>query len=212
MTIGERIRCLRERLGITQAKLAQLSTMHPVSIRKYETNKMTPQKEQVERIAVALSISPSALLGIDSATMRLETYGDLTGMLMTLHNSNILIFDGNRDENNRIIPETAHIKISPLLKWALNSSINGENPPLTDILFAIKDKRILSDLLKWEGINRCVLKYNAMPNISKAEQNAVSELTTTKELIELELQRSSVMLDMENGIKVKIPVDFSQQS
>ena len=39
MTIGEKIKYFRSRIGITQAKLAELSGIHPVSIRKYETNK-----------------------------------------------------------------------------------------------------------------------------------------------------------------------------
>ena len=36
MTIGEKIKYFRKRIGITQAKLAELSGIHPVSIRKYE--------------------------------------------------------------------------------------------------------------------------------------------------------------------------------
>ena len=43
MTIGEKIKYFRTRIGITQAKLAELSGIHPVSIRKYETNEMVPQ-------------------------------------------------------------------------------------------------------------------------------------------------------------------------
>ena len=57
MTIGEKIKYFRTRIGITQAKLAELSGIHPVSIRKYETNKMVPQAPQIDRIAKALGIS-----------------------------------------------------------------------------------------------------------------------------------------------------------
>ena len=60
MTIGEKIKYFRTRIGITQAKLAELSGIHPVSIRKYETNKMVPQSPQIDRIAEALGISQSA--------------------------------------------------------------------------------------------------------------------------------------------------------
>ena len=42
MTIGEKIKYFRKRIGITQAKLAELSWIYPVSIRKYEINKMVP--------------------------------------------------------------------------------------------------------------------------------------------------------------------------
>ena len=54
MTIGEKIKYFRTRIGITQAKLAELSGIHPVSIRKYETNKMVPQAPQIDRIAETL--------------------------------------------------------------------------------------------------------------------------------------------------------------
>ena len=61
MTIGEKIKYFRTRIGITQAKLAELSGLHPVSIRKYETNKMVPQAPQIDRIAEALGISSFAI-------------------------------------------------------------------------------------------------------------------------------------------------------
>ena len=79
MTLGEKIRYYREQLGITQGKLAELTGIHPVSIQKYETNKMQPQPTQIERIATALGISYNALNDIDNAGMRLETVGDIMG-------------------------------------------------------------------------------------------------------------------------------------
>ena len=51
MTIGEKIKYCRKQIGITQDKLAELTGIHPVSIRKYETNKMQPQPPQLEKIA-----------------------------------------------------------------------------------------------------------------------------------------------------------------
>ena len=53
MTIGEKIKYCRKQIGITQDKLAELTGIHPVSIRKYETNKMQPQPPQLEKIAAA---------------------------------------------------------------------------------------------------------------------------------------------------------------
>ena len=44
MTIGKKIKYLREHRGMTQAELAEATGIHPVSIRKYETDKMTPQR------------------------------------------------------------------------------------------------------------------------------------------------------------------------
>ena len=65
MTTGERIRYCRQNQKKTQDQLARLSGIHPVSIRKYETNKMTPQPEQLKKIATALGVNYVALLGIE---------------------------------------------------------------------------------------------------------------------------------------------------
>lgn len=56
MTIGKKIKYLREHRGMTQAELAKATGIHPVSIRKYETDKMTPQREQLERLSKALDV------------------------------------------------------------------------------------------------------------------------------------------------------------
>ena len=65
MTIGEKIKYFRTQKRITQAKLAELSGIHPVSIRKYETNKMIPQSQQIDKIAEALEISSFAITGFE---------------------------------------------------------------------------------------------------------------------------------------------------
>ena len=73
MTIGEKIKYCRKQIGITQDKLAELTGIHPVSIRKYETNKMQPQPPQLEKIAVALGVSYNALNGSDTAIQSIIT-------------------------------------------------------------------------------------------------------------------------------------------
>ena len=210
MTTGEKIRYLRERVGITQSKLAEITGIHPVSIRKYETNKMEPKQPQIKRIAEALHISATAIAGIDKTSMRLETYGDLMGVIMVLHNSNIIKIDGVRDENNMLKPETVNIKINPVLKQVFDTFIDSSNIPLGDILFHIKGKNILSDLIRWEKINRgyeeFVVKYG--DSSDEATKYALTDLKNRKELIEIELQRSAIMLDGDGGIKVKIPPNY----
>ena len=42
MTIGERIKYCRKRIHMTQNDLAEATGIHPVTIRKYETNKIVP--------------------------------------------------------------------------------------------------------------------------------------------------------------------------
>ena len=48
MTTGERIRYFRKQRKLTQVQLAEMTGIHPVSIRKYEINLMQPQIEQIE--------------------------------------------------------------------------------------------------------------------------------------------------------------------
>ena len=90
-TIGERIRFFRKDRKITQDKLAEMTGIHPVSIRKYETNKMQPQAEQIERIAVALEINASALWGYNGMPMQMKTYGDFYGLIMQLFRARVIM-------------------------------------------------------------------------------------------------------------------------
>ncbi len=62
MTIGEKIRYYRKRMGITQVKLAELTGIHVVSIRKYETNKTIPKNyDVINNLSIALNINPNEL-------------------------------------------------------------------------------------------------------------------------------------------------------
>lgn len=83
MTIGDRIRTLRKNLKWTAQDLANKTNLHPVSIRKYETNKMTPQKEQIERLATALKVRPYTI-SKENYNLVFETFGDLYGLLFML--------------------------------------------------------------------------------------------------------------------------------
>ena len=209
MTIGEKIRYLRVRTGITQGKLAEKTGIHPVSIRKYETNKMQPQQPQIERIAEALNISSTALLGVDHTNMRLETYGDLMGVIMVLYNSKIIVFEGDRDESNLLKPKTLQIKINPLLQWVLEVNVKKEKVSLADISFMITKEHILTDLLKWKKIHNNLFKYEDTSTLTKEEKAILADLIEAKEAIEIELQRSAIMLDSSDGIRVKMPTDFA---
>ena len=55
--VGDKIKEYRKKRGITQAKLAELTGIHPVSIRKYEAGMMEPRFPQLQRIADALEIN-----------------------------------------------------------------------------------------------------------------------------------------------------------
>lgn len=95
--------------------MAELTGIHPVSIRKYETNKMQTQPPQLEKIAAALGVSYNALNGSDTAGLRLKTVGDLIGVLMVLCNSGVLQISGERGEDMLLKEETVSIQSYPFL-------------------------------------------------------------------------------------------------
>ncbi len=209
MTIGEKIKYFRTRIGITQGKLAELSGIHPVSIRKYETNKMIPQAQQIDRIAEALGVSSFAIAGFEN-NIRLETIGDFMGLLIMLIKTKILVVDGERGADDIYKAETVSFKVNPLISQFFNATVSEKEFNANDIMYHLKRNNILNDILNWEKINygyeKCAAKYSDTPD--KNTQAALEQLKNDKEAIEMELQRSSMLLDSKGGISVKIPPNY----
>lgn len=209
MTIGEKIKYFRTRIGITQGKLAELSGIHPVSIRKYETNKMIPQSAQIDKIAASLGVSSFAIAGIEN-NIRLETIGDFMGLLIMLMKTKIVLIEGERDENNALKAETASFKINPAISQFFNSNVDNKDFDADKVVYCLKKDNLLRDILQWEKINygyeKCAAKYSDTPD--KNTQAALEQLKNDKEAIEMELQRSNILLDSKDGISVKIPPNY----
>ena len=209
MTIGEKIKYFRKRIGITQAKLAELSGIHPVSIRKYEINKMVPQAPQIDRLAEALGVSSFALAGFEN-NIRLETVGDFMGLMIMLIKTKIVSINGEREENGVINAATVSFVINPFITNFFGAKAGKTDFSANTILYYLKNKNILSDILKWERINhryeKCATEI--CDTSDKELINILEELNEQKEVIELELQHSSIMLNSSDGISVKIPKEF----
>lgn len=69
MTIGERIKQVRTKKGLTQKQLGSISGTSEITIRQYELGKRQPRLEQLRRIADALGISLDLLLSKDEANL-----------------------------------------------------------------------------------------------------------------------------------------------
>ena len=194
MTIGDKIRYLRTRMGITQGELADLSGIHPVSIRKYETNKMTPQAQQIERIAEALGVSSFAISGIEN-NIRLETKGDFMGLLLMLIKTNLLVIKGERSEDDGLIPETVSFEINPFVSQFFSANANATDLNADSIAFKLKSDEIFQDILKWEkityGYEKSATKYGDTDDTAIID--AMNEMKDYIEAIEMELQRSGVI-------------------
>lgn len=61
--IGKRIRAIRIRKGLTQKEVANRCGMPDSAIRKYESGTITPKFETMDRIASALDVPVTALMG-----------------------------------------------------------------------------------------------------------------------------------------------------
>ena len=68
MKIGERIRKFRTEKSLSQKQLAIMSRMSEPAIRNYELGNRYPSMEQIQKIAMALSISPYAIADPDFET------------------------------------------------------------------------------------------------------------------------------------------------
>ena len=188
-TVGERIKYFRKKRKMTQEQLAELTGIHPVSIRKYETNKMQPQIEQIERIASTLQVNANAIIGYNGAPTRVDTVGDLMGLLMTLYRARVLLIVGDHDEDFSIKPETAKITINPALAgfFRVLSPNDSENSiDLSDIIVTLHDTDCLQDFLTWAV---CCLGYEEMKRAT-TDQNEMSGFIEER-LEELELHMLS---------------------
>jgi len=175
---------------------------------------MQPQPPQLEKIAAALGVSYNALNGSDTAGLRLETVGDLMGVLMVLCNSGILQISGERGEDKMLKDNTVSIHLNLVLSSYLEIGYTTRGKAhtlsLQDVLLNIRSYKVFNDLLKWEKMNyiyQSVLE-SAGDNPNEATQAAIDEITETKEKVELELQRSQMLLDTSDGIKVKIDPNY----
>ncbi len=187
MTIGEKIKYLRKQKSVTQTELAQLTGIHQVSIAKYEKDKMIPQPEQLEKIVEALNVS--RMIFFDDSSFKLETRGDLMGLLITLYKSKVLVVNGKRDRNSTIIPRTVTFEFNPIISKFFTEDVQNK------IQFA-PDEPLLLDFLKWEkqyrNYEKMFKKYSTSSN--NAEVAALEEIHDLIEMIEIELQCSSILL------------------
>ena len=197
LTIADRIKYYRKQQGLTQQELADLAGIHPVSIRKYETNKMRPQQAQIEKVARALHVNSSALRGFHSGIVRLDTVGNLVGLLMEWHKSGIMCIEGERDENQMLRPDSVRFVPNPVLgEYFMFASLNEKEKTtqLGSLRGALPDN-ILSELLRWEGL---YYKYGQ----SSAEEDDEEKSKLLEALEEVEMQSQGVLLPLKKLDKI----------
>lgn len=206
MTIGAKIRYCRNRCGISQAKLAELSGTDLSSINRYETNKTIPLPQQIKKLADALGIGALAFSDTYFDSLReVETYGDLIRVLIIFRKNNLVQIVGERDENGRIRTETAEFKLNPIIGGLFSAA----DDTLVNQTFRLNDNKTLEGLLQWES---AYSKYEQLLDKYGNDESAQAALNENDEIlgkIELELQYDNRMLKRTNGhITVKVNPDY----
>lgn len=188
MGIGERIKYFRKERRWTQNELADRSAIHPVSIRKYETNKMEPMPPQIERIADALNVSYTAIAG-NGSVKEAETYGDLIGLLIRLCRMGVLEIVSERDEQGISNYETAYMRVKPYI--AKYFGINGSDEKISEIECKLKPKKQWEDLIFWWDIYCLYLRHREELKDDKSEgaKRYFDEFDEKMEIIEMNLQK-----------------------
>ncbi|MBR5799213.1 MAG: helix-turn-helix transcriptional regulator [Lachnospiraceae bacterium] len=187
MTIGEKIKYVRKLYHMSSAELAERTGMHPVSIRKYESNKMVPQSAQIERLAAAFHLSPAIFSGLTDMRFDFQYSGDCLGMLIMLYTSGALIINGERDEKSILKKETVKFTVSPLLQKFLQFSEKDKALSFEDVNVLIKDNDTLDRFIFWEFMyNRRDELYDAyMEEETKENEEAFKQICNDYDEIEM---------------------------
>ncbi len=192
MTIGDKIRYYRVKQKMTQDRLAELTGIHPVSIRKYETNKMQPQAPQIFRLAEALNINFMALYGLDYSGVRMKTVGDLYCLLLLLCTAGFIQIKGPRGKESKIQNDTAVFSLHPALAPFLTiaSFPNMVQSDLTNQALVFRDD-VKAELLAWEKMEHkyrlAMDKANEFPDDEEL-WNEMEKCLAQKEQKEMDLQ------------------------
>lgn len=207
MTIGDRIRYCRTRLFMTQAQLAESTGIHPVSIRKYETNKTIPQPEQIRRIADVLCVSYTAIAGLDYANLDIKEQGDFVGFIMQLQKKGLVSFTGTRDSQNKLyLEDTFRIKINPQIAQYLTIFIKNRSTTVNangDQLEIQLPERVTHNLIVWEAATN--IYNNAINSYTEPYPDDVKEglrmIADNVAKIEIEAQSNPAFVWLPNEFR-----------
>jgi transcriptional regulator with XRE-family HTH domain len=81
LTVGDIIRSLRKSKNLNQDQLAELANLNRVTVAKYESGKVEPGAQALNRLADALGVTVDEILGRNKDTAPEETDVDLLSCL-----------------------------------------------------------------------------------------------------------------------------------
>lgn len=123
MTLGEKIRTIRNSRNMTQEQLAQEAGISLGAIKKYESNDRKPKSDQLQKIANAFQISVNVFIENE-----VNTISDLISLIMVINEQIGMNFESEKDDNGNIIPSTIKLAFSDnAINQTLAAYINAYN-------------------------------------------------------------------------------------
>lgn len=183
MTIGDRIKKIREIFDITSNDFAKLVGIHPVTIRKYETNKMKPSKEHIDKMCEALKLPRMIFEGIPEQYTNYDLRGDFYQQLFMMLATNTLSATDKsysfsiNSKLNRFIEIKHGDKVLPLEDLRIEYKSNEEFPHDNSIVWFAQYINILQK----------IEKINATKNWS-TEKNGETKQECTLRLTNIALE------------------------
>lgn len=189
MTLGKKIKHFRNALNITQEKLASLTKIHNVTIKKYETDALIPLPKQVNRIAEALNVSYEELT-YQSPKITLITVGDMYSFVITLFKSGVLFFASNESDN---------IAISPYFKNYFDFKVKNNQDDTSGTTLFINNPEFLSNMKKWSNMQTkleilLIENYDVLQKKGNSLTKTESEIVYKIEELELEIEKLEIQL------------------
>ena len=139
MTIADRIKKIREFFDITSNEFAQITGIHPVSIRKYETNKMVPGNDVIEKMSEALRLPKMIFEGLPKQYTDYDYSGDFYQQLFLLIENGTLTINGTfREVNNFELYDKISFGLNPKLSEYVILKHDGKEIPLSDLSMELR--------------------------------------------------------------------------
>ena len=219
MTLGEKIKYYREKQKMGQQDLAELSHISVSAIRKYESGLRVPKEAQLEKLAVALHISPSVLKDTS-----FKKFTDLLPYLYEIGVWGDIQFVGEKDADGHYQRDTLSVRFQNsdimdfLGKWAEKkdevntiksaaSEISDETTRELMLSRADEIEKEVESTLVSERITKDIYWEFKIPDLypTRELKNKTKKLETYADFLNvlISLCRSSIVFEC-NGIYEKI--------
>jgi len=165
MNVADRIKRLRELFGITANDLAKITGIHPVSIRKYETNKMVPGIDVIDKMCEALKLPRMIFEGFPKQHTDYQFTGDFYQQLFLLLDNKTLLADREGEYNFATGDNDRFFSINPQLAKYIKIKQGDKEIPLDELSIELNTDEF--DAL--ENYNWFIMYMNLLEKAKKAE-------------------------------------------